>query len=135
MLGTEDEDLDDSVLGELVDPLADEGSDDEPAGIASEVEIDEPPELAGDEGVERDTGGALDEVPLSPEQGWNDDDSTLGLDEVDTMGDLEPLTPLEHENLPDGPDESLPELDLPELDASDGDEPAFGQSPSELPAA
>jgi hypothetical protein len=131
----EDEELDDSVLGELVDSISDEALDDEAAGVESEVSIDEPPELLPDEEDELDTGGALDEVPLSAERAWNDDDSTLGLDEVDSLSELEPLTPLEPGNLPDGPDEPLPRLDLPEIDEEDGDEPVAAQTTSELPAA
>ncbi len=133
---SDDDTLDDALLGELIDPLDDvEGNDDAPdAELEDESEVDEPPELALEGDTELDTGGELDEIELPPEQGWSDDGATLGPSDAEPLDDLEMLTPLEPDDLADGPDEPLPDLALPELDATSDDEDATADAGAELPA-
>lgn len=127
--------LDDALLGDLLDPLDEgDGSDGTvEAEIGDESDVDEPPELAAEGDGELDTGGELDEVELPPEQGWSDDGATLGPNDAEPLDDLEALTPLEPDDLADGPDEPLPDLALPELDAASDDD-APEDAGAELPA-
>jgi hypothetical protein len=126
--------LDDALLGDLLDPMVEDDGDDADADVEDESEVDEPPELAAEDDAELDTGGELDEVEMPPEQGWSDDGATLGPNDGEPLDDLESLTPLEPDDLADGPDEPLPDLALPELDAaSDDDAPA--DAGAELPAS
>lgn len=130
---SDDDSIDDALLGELLDPLDEVGDDTERAGDdEDESEVDEPPELAPDDQAELDTGGELDEVELPPEQGWSDDGATLGPSDAQPLDDLESLTPLEPDDLADGPDEPLPDLALPELDAASEDD-APADPTAELP--
>ena len=134
--GTPDEDgadLDDALLGDLVDPLPEEGSDDERSPFGTELEIDEPPALSADDGIEIDAGDPLDEVPLLPE-GASIDADVDGPEFSEGHAEFEGLTPLELEDLPDGPDEPLPNLELPDLDAEPGDAPVGSDTPHELEA-
>jgi hypothetical protein len=130
----EDGGLDDALLGDLIDPLLEEGSDDERAAVETEMEIDEPPALSADDGIEIDAGDPIDELSLLPENGF-DDDSTLGPDENDRHAEFEGMTPLEREDLPDGPDEPLPSLDLPEVEAELADERTAENDAGELEAS
>jgi hypothetical protein len=130
----EDGGLDDALLGDLIDPLLEQGDDDERGAVETEMEIDEPPALSADDGIEIDAGDPIDELSLLPENGF-DDDSTLGPDEHDRHAEFEGMTPLELEDLPDGPDEPLPSLDLPEVEAELADERTAENDAGELEAS
>jgi len=118
----ESDHLDDALLGDLLDPLEEVSGEDDDAELDEEPDVDEPPELAAEGDVELDTGGELDEVELPPEQGWSDDGATLGPSDAEPLDDLEALAPLEPDDLADGPEEPLPDLALPDLQASPEDE-------------
>lgn len=134
--------LDDELLGELLDPSSDEpapnaeGTDDDAPVFETEIALDEPPALSADDGIELDAGDPLDEIAKFPEGGFGDEDASLGFDENDRHLEFEALTPLERDDLPDGPDEPIPSLDLPELEHHEpGDDRPANEQEDELPEA